>query len=311
MRSLSVALLCALTPSLYAQGPTTTPGPGPGPAATTVPAVLPSPVPGYPIGWCLRVQGTTLEDAKKAGFEYVELALQDVLSLDEAGYDVLKSRLAGLGIPARVGYNLVPNDLSITGPAADLEKQNAHLKRALARVGGLGLKYVVLGSGKARHVPDGFPREKAYDQLVDFSRRLADEAKAHGVDVLVQPLRATDTNLVNTVPEAAELVDKVARPNFQMIVDYSFLIIGKEDPAAVRQAGTRVKHVWMANPNGRGYPMRAEEAEYAAFFQALQAAGYRGGLSVHARTDDFPGDAARAITLLRTLARGLGALPRK
>jgi D-psicose/D-tagatose/L-ribulose 3-epimerase len=306
MKSFSLVLLCALTPSLHAQAQTPTP------TGTTVPVVLPSPVPGYPIGWCLRVQGTTLEDAKKAGFEYVELALQDVLSLDETAFAALQGRLQDLGIPARVGYNLVPNDLLITGPHADTGRQNTHLKQALSRVGALGLTYVVLGSGKARTVPEGFAREKAYDQLVDFSRRLADEARPHGVDVLVQPLRATDTNLVNTVPEAAELVDRVARPNFHMIVDYSFLILGKEDPAAVRSAGARVKHVWMANPNGRGYPMRAEEADYAAFFQALKAAGYRGGTSVHARTDDFPGDAPRAIALLRTLARDLsGSPPRK
>jgi len=275
------------------------------------PAALPPPVPGYPIGWCLRVQGTTLEDAKKAGFEHVELALQDVLSLDEPAFLALKERLRGLGIPALVGYNLVPNDLLITGPTTGRAKQDAHLKHALRRVGkdGLRLKYVVLGSGKARQVPEGFPREKAHDQLIEFSRRLADEAQRQGVEVLVQPLRRTDTNLVNTVPEAVELADRVDRPNFHVLVDYSFLMIGKEDVDVVRRAGSHVKHVWMANPNGRGYPMRADEADYAAFFAALQAIGYRGGLSVHARTDDFAGDAARALTFLRSLAATLAGGP--
>lgn len=277
------------------------------------PAAPPPPVPGFPIGWCLRVQGTTLEDARKAGFEHVELALQDVLSLDEPSFLALKERLRGLGIPALGGYNVVPNDLLITGPAADRTLQDAHLKRALSRVGrdGLGLKFVVLGSGKARQVPEGFPREKAYEQLLDFSRRLADEAQKHGVAVLVQPLRTTDTNLVNTVPEAVELAARVDRPNFHVLVDYSFLVIGKEDTDVVRRAGSRVKHVWMANPNGRGYPMRADEADYTEFFAALRAIGYKGGLSVHARTDDFAGDAARALTFLRrqvaTLATGAPA----
>ena len=276
------------------------------------PAALP-PVPGYPIGWCLRVQGSTLEDAKKAGFEYVELALQDVLGLDEPAFQALKERLRGLGIPALAGYNLVPNDLLITGPAMDRAKQDAHLKSALQRVGrqGLGLQYVVLGSGKARQVPEGFPREKAYAQLVDFSRRLAREAERNGVQVLVQPLRSTDTNLVNTVPEAVELAAKVDRPNFHVLVDYSFLVIGKEDVDVVRRAGSRVKRVWMANPSGRVYPMSAGEAGYAAFFAALQAIGYRGGISIHAKTDDFAGDAPRAIAFLRGQALTLGSASRK
>jgi sugar phosphate isomerase/epimerase len=277
------------------------------------PPAVPKPVAGHPIGWCLRIQGTTLEDAKKAGFEHVELALQDVLSLDEEAFGALKTRLRGLGIPALGGYNLVPNDLLITGPAVDLEKQDAHLKHALARVGreGLGLKYVVLGSGKSRQVPDGFPREKAYGQLIDFSRRLADGAAKEEVEVLVQPLRSTDTNLVNTVPEAVELARKVDRPNFHILVDYSFLVIGQEKPDVIRQAGDHLKHVWMANPNGRVYPMRADEADYAAFFRALAAIGYRGGISVHAKTDDFAGDAPRAIAFLRTQAATLAHTPRK
>ena len=264
-------------------------------------------MPGYPIGWCLRVQGTTLEDAKKAGFEHVELALQDVLNLDEPAFLALKEKLRGLGIPALVGYNLVPNDLLITGPATDRTKQDAHLKHALLRVGknGLGLKYVVLGSGKARQVPDGFPRDQAYAQLVEFSRRLADEAQAQGVEVLVQPLRRTDTNLVNTVPEAIELADEVDRPNFHVLVDYSFLVIGGESPDVVKAAGKHLKHVWMANPTNRVYPMRADEADYAGFFAALKAAGYRGGLSVHAKTDDFAADAPRAIAFLRSQAARL------
>jgi D-psicose/D-tagatose/L-ribulose 3-epimerase len=271
------------------------------------PAALPPPVPGHPIGWCLRVQGTTLEDATKAGFEHVELALQDVLTLDEPALLALKERLRGLGIPALVGYNLVPNDLLITGPTTDRAKQDAHLKRALLRVGkdGLGLEYVVLGSGKARQVPEGFPREQAYEQLVEFSRRLADEARHQGVDVLVQPLRRTDTNLVNTVPEAVELVKKVDRANFHLLVDYSFLVIGGESPDVVKAAGKHLKHVWMANPNNRVYPVRADEADYAAFFAALKAAGYRGGFSVHAKTDDFAADAPRAIAFLRNQAATL------
>ena len=45
---------------------------------------VPAPVPGYPIGWCIRAKGTAPDEAKAAGFEYVELALQDVLDLPDA-----------------------------------------------------------------------------------------------------------------------------------------------------------------------------------------------------------------------------------
>ena len=53
-------------------------------------ASVPPPVPGYPIGRCVKVLGvTTPEEAKKVGFEYLELALQDLLPLDTStnGFD--------------------------------------------------------------------------------------------------------------------------------------------------------------------------------------------------------------------------------
>ena len=276
------------------------------PAAAEAPS-LPPPVEGFPIGWCLRVQGTTLEEAKGAGFEYVEMALQDVLSLDDAAFDALVERLHTVGIPARAGYNLLPNEMKVVGPDVDRGKLGAHLRRALARVARLGLSYVVFGSGKSREVPEGYSRERAYDQLVDFSRRLADEAKKHKLTVLVQPLRKQDTNLVNTVPEALALIEKVRRPNFHMLVDYSFMVIGNEDPGVLRDAGPHVRHVWVSNPNGRVYPMASGEADYASFFRALKGIGYRGGISVQARTDAFAADAPRAITFLRGMARTLGS----
>ena len=105
---------------------------------------------------------------------------------------------------------------------------------------------------------------------MDFSKRLAQAARGHGLTVLVQPLRSTDTNLVTTVAEAVDLVKAVRQPNFQLMVDYSFLTIEKEDPQVLRKARPYLRHVWIANPNGRGYPMNADEADYAALFKALR-----------------------------------------
>ena len=106
-------------------------------------------------------------------------------------------------------------------------------------------------------------------------------------------------------PSALKLVQEVGRPNFQLLVDYSFMVLGNEDPAVLAKAEGHVKHVWISNPNGRVYPMAATEADYAAFFAALKKIGYTGGLSVHARTDNFFADAPPAIAFLRTQAATL------
>ena len=138
---------------------------------------IPPPVPGVPIGWCIRAQGSAPDDAKTAGFEYVELALQDVLSLSDEDFEKAAARFAALGVPALVGYNIVPSELLLVGPDADKTKQDEHVRRALGRAKKLGLKMVVLNNGPSRKVPEGFSADKAWKQLVDFGRRFAAEAK--------------------------------------------------------------------------------------------------------------------------------------
>src|SRR6185436_4732384 len=138
---------------------------------------IPPPVPNFPIGWCIRAQGSAPDDTKAAGFEYVELALQDVLSLSNKDFAKTEAHFKALGVPALTGYNIIPADLMLVGPDADKAKQDAHLAKALDRAQQLGLKMVVLNNGPARKIPEGFARDKAWKQLVDFGRRFAAEAK--------------------------------------------------------------------------------------------------------------------------------------
>jgi hypothetical protein len=58
---------------------------------TPAQAVADPPVPGFPVGWWIRARSDVFADAKRAGFEYVELALQDVLGLPDREFEQLRS----------------------------------------------------------------------------------------------------------------------------------------------------------------------------------------------------------------------------
>jgi hypothetical protein len=106
-------------------------------------AVIPPPVPGYPVGWCIRANGSAPEEAEAAGFEFVELALQDVNELSDVDFDKLAARLQSLaaaGLPAVAGYNFFPNELKLIGPEVDQAKLDAHLAKGLPRLARLGLR---------------------------------------------------------------------------------------------------------------------------------------------------------------------------
>src|SRR4051812_47409756 len=97
-------------------------------------AAVTGPVKDYPIGRCVRVVGVTApEDAAKVGFEYVELALQDMLPLSEGEFEQQVARIKGLGIPAISGYGFLPADLKVVGPEVDRAKVEAALRFGLDR----------------------------------------------------------------------------------------------------------------------------------------------------------------------------------
>jgi sugar phosphate isomerase/epimerase len=103
----------------------------------------------------------------------------------------------------------------------------------------------------------------------------------------------------------------VNHANFKLMVDYSFLRIQKEDMNALLAAREVLRHVHIANPEkNRTYPLTDDESDYAAFFDVLKQIGYRGGISVHASTQNFAVDAARAIAFLRAKATELAASKR-
>lgn len=278
-------------------------------AAAILSAVdVPPPVHGYPVGWCIRATHGAFADAKSAGFEYVELAMQDVLGLSDQEFTILRAELNAQGLDAFSGYNAIPADIRLVGPGTNEALQNDHIEHVLRRAKELGLEYIILNSGASWRVPEGVDREKAFADLVAFGQRFAQKAQGLGIGILVGPLRSTDSNMITTIAETIRLVETVNRPNFALMVDYSFLRIQKDDIASLLDARSYLRHVHIANPeSGRTYPMDPGESDYASFFDVLKEIGYKGRMSVHARTNAFSTDAPRAITFLRTQAQRLAS----
>lgn len=249
------------------------------------------------IGVC--VDPDAFEAAQAAGFDYVEINASKVAALTDQEFDQLAHRVGQLRIPVSAANVLLPSTIKIVGPEIDKARQEAYLAATLARLKRLGVSVVVLGSGGARRVPDGFSREEATAQLVDFCRRLAVPARQNGITIAIEPLRRQETNIVNTAREGLALVKAVDRPEVKLLVDYYHLSEESEDAGVLLAAGKQLVHAHIANPKGRVYPLLPGESDYAPFFAGLCAIGYSGRLSVEARTTDFAADAPKALALLR------------
>lgn len=251
------------------------------------------------IGICAGL--SQLDDVKRAGADFAEIRVREVAALSEADFAALRERLRTLGLPTPAANVFLPNDLKVVGPATDPARQLAYVQKAFDRVAALGVKVVIFGSGGARQVPEGFDRARAWDQLVDFGKRVAPEAERRGLVVAVEPLNRRECNIVNTAGEGLRLVRAIGHPAFQLMVDFYHLALEAEDPSILIEARDAIRHFHFANPIDRVYPLAAREYDYAPFFAAMQQAGLPLRLSIEANTRDLAREAPRAIAVLRGL----------
>ena len=249
------------------------------------------------VGYCTGLKN--LEAAKAAGFDYVELSATEVAGLSDADFEAATAKIKEVGLPTPAANLFVPASIRLTGPDTDPDAQMAHVKKVMSRLSKLGVDVIVFGSGGARRIPDGFAKEDAFKQLVDFGRRAANEAKPYNITIAIEPLRKQETNIINSAAEGLELVKAIDHPNFQLMIDFYHLASEQEDPAIVLRAKDHIRHLHTANPQGRVFPLKWEEFDYAPFFANLRAIGYDKRISVEGNTKDLAAEAPQSIALLR------------
>lgn len=234
-------------------------------------------------GCCLNMVSTKpdgtgmewIEELAACGFDYAELPLAQMMDLDDGQFDQLKQRLKDAGIPCETSNNFFPTTLRLTGPEVDMAQVMDYVERALARAGELGVQYLVFGSGPAKHVPDGFPMEEGYRQVVHLLKQVAPVARRWGITIVIEPLRKAECNLINSFAEGIKLAKDVDDPNVRVLVDF-YHLTEEQEPVQhlLDEGGQWLRHVHFANPTGRVYPVSAEEADYEPFIAALKAVGY-------------------------------------
>jgi sugar phosphate isomerase/epimerase len=233
--------------------------------------------------------------AKRSGLDYIEDGVQRFLVPDkpDADFQEILKAAGKADLPVRVCNGFLPASLRLTGPETKHEEASAFAENAIRRAGASGIHILVLGSGGARKVPDGFDRHEARGQFIRFCRGLGPVARRHGVTIVLEPLNRNETNLLNSVAEGVSYVDAVGHPNVQLLADFYHMLQENEGPESLVLAGTRLRHCHIAEKKGRT-PPGVDGDDFRPYFKALRQVGYQGGLSFECRWTDFETELTRA-----------------
>jgi sugar phosphate isomerase/epimerase len=221
------------------------------------------------------------------GYDGVELAIRDPRLVDADELERVVSA-HGLEVPAiGTGQAWGEEELSFTSDdpavrAAATERIKSHIPLA-ARFNAVVILGLIRGI-----TPPGQTHERSLDYLVEALRECAAAASAGwkacptngpmGVRFALEPLNRYETDLVHTVADGLDLIERVGAENFGLLLDTFHMNI--EEPViedSIRACGDRIFHFHVADSN-RWYP-GAGHLDFRSILDALLATGYQGYVS--------------------------------
>jgi D-psicose/D-tagatose/L-ribulose 3-epimerase len=216
----------------------------------------------------------------------------------------------GLSITGLHWLLVTPDGLSITSPDPVTRGRTLDVMRRLIELcADLGGAILVHGSPKQRPVERGDSKEVALARATDCFAAIAADAEQAGVTYCIEPLAPAETELINTVEEAALIVEQIGAPALRTMIDTC--AAGQSESAPVDALIETwlptglIAHVHLNDPN-RHAPGQGT-LRFGPVLAALRRHDYPGLCAVEpfVYDPDGPTAAARALGYLRGLEEAL------
>lgn len=243
---------------------------------------------------------TVVPAMAEAGFDLIELPLEIV-----DGFDY-KEAAAIIG-----DYGLEVSTCAAIGPDRDLIHPDEAIRRngmayvrhcieAAATLGASNLVGPIYSAVGRTWKSTPEERAKDLDLLVSQLSSLASYAGDYDVTLCIEPLNRFETSLINLAAQAIEVVDRVAHPNCQILLDTFHMNVEEKSMGdAIRAAGPRLRHFHTCE-NDRGAP-GSGHIPWADIAQALQDINYDGPVIIESFTANVE-SIAKAAAIWRALA---------
>lgn len=201
-----------------------------------------------------------------------------------------------------------PKGLHFTTPDAEVRRKTvAYLDTLIDFCGDLGGPYMIFGSPKQRDTR-GISVEQAKKYFAAGLASVADHARQRGIEILIEPLGKRTTDVINTLAEASEMMERINHPAIKMMFDFNNTVDETEPfDVLLRKHYRNIHHVHVQEMGGKHLGTGTAVNDYVKAFQVLKDMRYNRWISLEV-FDFSPGGKTIASESIKTLKQIEGKL---
>ena len=236
---------------------------------------------------------------EKYGAQLVELAIVEPASVS---VPKLKSALASSRLEQPVICGAFGSGRDLRGSPSEVGNAIHYVSELIEMAHALGAK-IVCGPMYSRTGRSGShtaeERESQFDQIALGLEKLCAKAETAGIILALEPLNRFETDCINTLEQAVEMIDRVGSDALKIHIDTFHMNIEEVDSgAAIRQYAEHIGHVH-ASASHRGL-LGEDQVDWTGVLGALHNVGYEGDIVIESFSEDNQ-VIAKAASIWRSL----------
>jgi D-psicose/D-tagatose/L-ribulose 3-epimerase len=263
--------------------------------------------------WYFRDSCRAIRKAGYTGIEIAPFTLADdpsTISAEQRGQYRQIMEDEGLTFVGLHWLMVAPKGLHVTTPdVAVRERSWNHIRNLIELCADLGPDGVmVFGSPYQRSTVDGISREQATRNYVEGMSKVAPQAEARGVTILIEALPIGQCDVITSLDEAASLVREIGSPAVRTMFDTHNAVDEMEPHASlVDRHFDLIRHIHVNEMNG-SHPGTGDY-DFKPLLSKLKERSYSGWVSLEA-FDFAPGAETIVTESLRYLESEIERLPK-
>ena len=236
---------------------------------------------------------------EKYGAQLVELAIVEPASVSVSK---LKTALASSRLEQPVICGAFGSGRDLRGSPSEVANTTQYVSELIEIAHALGAK-IVCGPMYSRTGRSGAhtaeERESQLDQIALGLEKLCGKAEDAGITLALEPLNRFETDCINTIEQAVEMIDRIGSDALKIHIDTFHMNIEEDDSgAAIRQYAEHIGHVH-ASASHRGL-LGEDQVDWTGVLGALHNVGYEGDVVIESFSEDNQ-VIAKAASIWRSL----------